>query len=110
MMDSQLFTFTPPFVSPSDSPSNVAAPIAMAWDAPVRVLVRNISLGITVFLAYNAEALQTVPAGSGVFRLPAGASEVFVLAPGQRLFTNAPSSTAKISVAISEALPVDAHV
>lgn len=108
MTDSQLFTLSPPFLTAVDNGATGVVPIAMAWKTPMRVVVRNISLGTIIYLAFNADALLTIqPPGSGLFQLPAGTSDVFVLAPNQRMFASASASGAQISIAISEAVPIN---
>lgn len=75
---------------------------------PIRVLVRNISVGINVNIAYDREALVALPLTDGeTFVLPAGFSEEFVVMPRQRLFAGTAGVGARISVAVSPWLNVD---
>jgi hypothetical protein len=80
--------------------------IASARDIPLRVLVRNTSLGASVFLAFDAPALQVTPQPGGAsYELPAGAADVFVVDIGQKLLVMSASDNTTISYAISRALP-----
>lgn len=85
-------------------------PSAIAYDPKnwLRVLVRNISVGIDVFLAVDDSSdVRQLPVGINTFLLPAGTSEVIPLAPGQKLYTSCSTNGAQVSVAISAALPAD---
>lgn len=84
-------------------------PIAGAGDLPVRILVRNVSLGVTAFLTIDDVAsLNALPLGPGpIFQLPPGISEVFVLAPRQKLLGAASGVNCQVCIAVSEALPLD---
>ena len=73
----------------------------------IRVLVRNISVGVDVYLSTNAQELRQVPPGGNVFILPAGTSEVIPLAPKQHLYASAAGVNGQVCVAISDALPAD---
>ena len=73
----------------------------------LRVLVRNTSVGIDVYLSTQAQELRAVPPGGNVFILPAGTSEVIPLAPGQHLYASAGGAGGTVSACISDALPAD---
>lgn len=94
----------------SDNPgadTSTPAPIWRAGPRPMRVLVRNLSVGAYVLLAYDPATLQRFPSTGGTFMLPAGLSEVFVLAPNQGLYASTPvAGVVEVSVAISDALPI----
>lgn len=80
-------------------------PIAQAGAAPTRVLIRNYSALAAAWFSFDTNDL--VPGSSGVYRIPSRGSDVFLLAPYQRLFAMGEIAGATISVAISEAFPVD---
>lgn len=115
MQPSHVKSFTIPNVGTLAAPSNfagtVGAPtpslLVQAADLPLRVVVRNVSLGLTVWLAYDGTALQVNPVTDAVYDLPAGASDTFVLAPKQKFFAIASGDGARVSIAVSEALPLD---
>ena len=70
--------------------------------------MRNIGSNL-VFLAHNASDL-TANEGSGIiaaFQLPAGYADVFVLAPKQGMYAVGFGGGSQISIAVSEALPID---
>lgn len=69
---------------------------------PLRVLVRNNSVGQYIVLADSANALQNMPAAPEAYKLPAGASDEFILAPGSKLFAASPGVGAEVSVAIND--------
>jgi hypothetical protein len=102
---SVLKTITVPNINAGGQPAQVTA----AGDRPLRVLVR--SFGAITFLAFdNGEFTVPVPAtgppgGAGV---AAGASDVFVLAPGQALYAGAVAGGVTASFAISDSFPVKA--
>lgn len=85
-------------------PATVAVAGEGRW---IRVLVRNVSVGVDVYLSTNAQELRQVPPSGNVFILPAGISEVIPLAPGQHLYASAAGDDAQICMAISDALPAD---
>jgi hypothetical protein len=106
MKESRLDSFAVPSVTTTDDVGKPAL-VVQATKTPLRVVVRNISLGSTVLLAHDGSALQSAPAFAGVYNLPAGQSDIFVVMPGQKLFAATPGANGQISVAISEAIPVD---
>lgn len=83
--------------------------VVQAGKCPARVLVRNTSVGVVVFLALSVESLMTLSEGPGgdLFELPPGFSETFVLAPGQKLFSGAQAPNGIITFATSDALSSD---
>lgn len=88
----------------ADGPSG----IFQANEIPLRVLVRNTSVGGSVFLSFNGAALTSTPLPNAmVYELPAGAADVFVIDVGQRLMVMSGSTDATISYAVSRALPED---
>lgn len=84
-------------------------PFAQAGKLPIRVLIRNTSIGVSAFFSIDdVAAMNALPLGSGpVWELPAGETDVFVLAPNQRLIGAANAPSCFICVAVSEALPID---
>lgn len=73
----------------------------------LRVLVRNTSIAIDVYLSTNAQELRQVPPSGNMFILPSGLSEVFPLAPGQHLYGSAAGENGQVSICVSDALPAD---
>jgi hypothetical protein len=120
MNDSKLLTMNVPNISVMSVLGNVGGTsgtpvpclVHQASNAgpPQRVVVRNVSVGVSVFLALAANPLQENPAGSTSYELPAGDADIFVLAPGQKLYAIAGGVDGKICVAVSDALPVDGKV
>lgn len=83
--------------------------VAQANKVPLRVVVHNTSFGgADAILAFDAATLQVALPTANAFRLQAGKSETFVLAPGQRLFAVSPSSDCLISIHVSESWPEQA--
>jgi hypothetical protein len=75
------------------------------------VRIRNNTFGSYVLISYDAAALMSFPNLSDVYKLPAGLSETFVMAKGQQLYCATPGGAGgEISIAVSEALPVDASM
>ncbi len=106
-LESSFLTLTLPNVEGGVGNGKTAI-IAQAGREWMRVMVRNVSaLGAGCRLADNTTSLQTFPDNSFVYILPAGLSDVFVLAPGQQLFASSASEAATISIHISRALPSD---
>jgi hypothetical protein len=68
---------------------------------PTRALVRNISFGIDVNLAYEVAALLELPLDSGTFVLPAGFDAVFMVMPGQKLFVASSTVGGRVSITVS---------
>lgn len=73
----------------------------------LRLMLRNVSLGVTIAIAFAPEVLQTQPIGSEVYELPPGASDIFVMAPNQKLYAIGLGAGARLSIHASEALPFD---
>lgn len=111
MMETTFYTLTVPRTlgdTGSPTPNTTALAVTEARQRPLRVLCRNVSPdGGNIFISDDQQSLQNNPGGSNAFVLPAGASEVFVLAPLQRLFCATTTSGALMSVSVSQALPVD---
>lgn len=115
MMDSRFDTLSVPRLVLSgaagrgtDAPKKLAAtPIVNASKHPLRVIVQNVSFAAEMYLAYDAATLQDNEPGSGTFLLQAGNSVTIMLAPSQRLYAISLSDGCLVSVAISEALPID---
>lgn len=96
-------TFNPPAAATNVDPQ----PIARGTSVPVRVLVRNVGAA-PVFLGGTTTDVigpDGVPS-SATYRLPVGASDVFVLAPNQTLFAIGVGAGATLVVTASEAIPI----
>lgn len=91
----------------AETKRTAATTLTAASKSPLRVVVRNISFAAEVWMAFDAATLQTNEPGGNCYFLPAGAADTIVLAPGQRLYAISLSTGAKVSLAISEALPAD---
>lgn len=107
MKDSRVLTLAVPLVTTTDDKGDPTLIVQTPMSHAYRVLVRNVSFGGNVLIAYEANEIAQSPAGSSRFVLPAGTSEVFVTAPGQKLYAASSAADAEISIAISEALPID---
>jgi len=86
-----------------------ATAFVQAGALPLRILIRNVSIGVSAFFSIDDVApLNSLPLGSGpVYELPAGQADVFVLAPKQRMIGAADAPNCFIVIASSEALPLD---
>lgn len=73
---------------------------------PMRVVVRNTG-GNLVFLAHDVSDLSQVNSSAGSYALPAGEADVFVLAPGQSIIAAASGGGGQVSIAASDAIPID---
>ncbi len=71
---------------------------------PLRALIRNIG-PVGVFLAYSGSELQG-STFAGVFLLPAGASESFLLVPQQGIYAVSQGAGGRVCYATSEAIPL----
>lgn len=113
MMDSRFDTISIPRLTLVDggegsaTEKRSAALLVGASKHPLRVVVQNISFAAEVYLAYDAATLQTDEPGSNTFMLQAGVSITIMLAPRQTLNAISLSANAQVSLAISEALPID---
>lgn len=109
MAETLLKTVAVPNVTSDGGNNNEPGPANLAYDPNrwLRVLVRNISVGIDVTLALDSSDLRQIPMGQNTFLLPAGVSEVIPLAPAQKLYAACAGNGALVSVAISDALPAD---
>jgi len=79
-----------------------------AGDQPMRLMVRNVG-GNLVYLAHDSNDLAQVNSTGGVYQLPPGAADIFVLAPKQALFGASNGGAGSVSIAASEAVPVGKH-
>jgi hypothetical protein len=82
---------------------NDPATLFKANDVPMRIVVRN-SGGALMIIAHETTVLQNDNPLAGCFRLPAGASEVFVLMPKQGIYAACIGAGGFASIAVSEAL------
>ena len=105
MQDTNFNTITVPSVGTTNP-----AIIMNAGNVPLRLLVRNIG-PVLLFLAGDTESLVS-PGGpsTGVYRLPTGTADVFVVAPKQSVYAVSAGVGGLVSVASSEALPIDLKV
>lgn len=112
MNDARLFTiFLPQASTPAPEgdatgpASRVPARVCEANQKALRVVVRNVSFGSVIDLAFDKAALQSVPPTSEHYELPPGASDVIVLGPRQALFASSLGANARLSVSVSELVP-----
>jgi len=97
-------TYSIPAGGPTATPNTIASGTAVS----VRAVVRNRGANM-LFFGDNAEALIS-PEGptSDTIELPPGETDVYVLAPGQRLFAIGAGAGGRASVSVSEVLPLGA--
>jgi hypothetical protein len=88
---------------PASGPGAVPVALAIAGEVPMRVAVRNIG---AVLLFIGSGSTDVTEAGAETFRLPPGGQEVFVLAPGQKLYASGAGAGGFVSASSSEALPL----
>ncbi len=83
-----------------------AAPmtIATAGDHATRVLVRNTS-ATAALLAISYSDVSALSAA--MYRLPGGAVDALIIAPDQQVFAMGEGVGCQVSVAVSEAFPVE---
>ena len=104
MIESRLDTLNVPPLGTS------AASILASARVPCRVLVRNLDPLNTIVLSYDAAEMVSAVGSSAshsMYQQPAGAVEVYVLAPGQSLFACGIGVTVKISIHVSEVFRID---
>lgn len=103
-MDTRLYTITVPVAAPAASPAAIAEAPS---NAHLRVVVRNAG-GAMIFLGLSeGDVLDTSGVTSQNYRLPAGASDVFVIAPKQKILATGSGAAGLACVAISEAIPIE---
>jgi len=112
MNESRLFTISIPQASTpapegeaTGPASRVPCRICESNQKPLRVVVRNVSFGGSIDLAFDKATLQSVPPTAEHYELPAGASDVFVLGPRQALFASSTSADGRLSVNVSDLIP-----
>ncbi len=86
-----------------DIASKVPATIVRAALSVMRVVIRNIG-GNTIFVAHSENELAQVALVSGVFSIPSGGEDVFVLAPKQGIWVVGQGAGGRACYAASEAL------
>lgn len=101
MQPSLINTITVPGV-PTETSSTLAT---ATYDRPRRALVRN-SGTVPLRLFFDSANGNDV-ASSGIYILPAGQSDTFILAPKQSLYAVAVGATGLASVHSSDALPFE---
>jgi len=94
-------TLSVPSVGAGGNPSR----LIQAAKTPLRVLVRNTG-GTVIFIAHDVSDLSNINAVGAAYQLPAGQSDVFVVAPGQSIIAAAQGAGGQVSIAVSEAIPV----
>lgn len=87
-----------------DVGTNTPATVITAANVPMRVAVRNVG-GAVVFFAHTVNELADVGLVSGVYQLPPGQSEVFVLTARQALYCVGQGAGGRMCYAASEAIP-----
>lgn len=103
MQDTVFQTFTTPAASVA-----LAKPLVIArgTNVPVRVLVKNIG-AVPIFVAGADQDVVTAEGPSSkTYQIDALASDVFVLAAEQSLYAVGAVAGGKVSVSVSEALPL----
>ncbi len=81
------------------------ATLYVAAATPLRIVVRNVGPA-NLLLAFASSDLSNVQSGlAATFQLPAGVSEVFVLAPKQGIWAVALGGGGLASISVSEAFP-----
>ena len=108
MRKSKLKTVNVPGTGFGQSNTNPVV-LTIAPGIPMRLLVRNVG-GATVFLTNQNSGVQGLIASrlADFFVLPAGMSEVFVLAPGEGMYAIADGvPVGTVSCAASEAVPAE---
>lgn len=103
MQDSTVNSYQLPNTG-SDRPAVLAA----ATDVAFRVVVSNVG-PIAILLAHDSATLQAKSPFARTFLLPAGKSEVFVLAPKQSLLACGEGTGGVVSVAVSAAIAEGFH-
>lgn len=99
MNKSTLNTFVVPAIGAGDP-----AMITQASKVPLRVVVRNIG-PVALLIAHTDNELSKIASVTGVFLIPPGLEDTFVLAPDQGLYAAATGVGGRMCVAISEAWP-----
>lgn len=74
---------------------------------PKRVMLRNVSAGTVIYVAFESVSLTAQPIGGNVYELPPGISDIFSVAPNQKMYAIADGNGGRLSVHISDALPID---
>jgi hypothetical protein len=99
-------TFTTYSVPGAASALTTPLTIARGYQVAVRVLVKNVG-AVPIFLAGADQDVVTAEGPSSkTWQLDPASAEVFVLAPKQLMFAVGSVPGGKISVSVSEALPV----
>lgn len=101
MQDSQVNTISVPVIGTINP-----ATLVRAANLPMRIVVRNVG-PVTVFVAHNASEIQQIGATAGVFQIPPGTEDIFVLAPKQGLWAVSGGAIGTVCIAISEAITRD---
>ena len=99
MNASSVNTFEVPLIG-----SRQPATVTKASKVPLRVVLRNIGV-VNIFVAHTSLELSKVGATTGVFVIPPGFGDTFVVAPEQGLYVAAAGAIGRACAAISEAWP-----
>ena len=98
-------TLSVPAVGLAEATRVIQAPT----DRWMRVLVRNTG-GNLIFVAYEQASLTSVATIGDTYSLPAGQSDVFVLAPCQALFMGGNGGCGQASIAVSMAIQISSFM
>lgn len=99
-------TFSTIPIPASGSPAPTG--IAYATKVPVRVLVRNVG-GVAAIIGPTSGdvAGSQGPSRQSTVLLPPGASDVYVLAPQQKLYAVGAGAGGLLCISVAEAVPID---
>lgn len=100
MQPSNVQTLSVPTIG-SANPSR----LVQAGQVPMRVLVRNVGPSV-IFISHDVTDLANTSSLGASYQLPAGQSDVFVLAPQQSIIAASQGAGGLVSIAVSEAVPV----
>jgi hypothetical protein len=76
-----------------------------AKSTPMRALVRNVG-GNVILISYSSNSVSDITQAQDSYRLPPGASDVFVLEIGDQIYSSAIGAAGLVSVSISPAFPI----
>jgi hypothetical protein len=101
MQESTVTTYTVPAIAPNVNP----ATLARASKVPLRVVIRNIG-GSSLILAHSVNDIASGTISAATFLVAIAFEETFVLAPQQGLFAVSSGIGGRVSVMVSDALPL----
>lgn len=79
------------------------ATLVIASRAPMRLVVRN-GGPVLIFLAHTSSEISNIGVTAGVYQLPPGMVDIFVLQPKQGMWAVGQGAGGIVSIAVSEAL------